>query len=154
MINQTATGLLLLPDMWCYGNYCNDNYGVNSMAMQVGPVTMWFSYSTMVAFQVTGNRRVVQRNVWGPTTGRHLKEIDGGARASRVEEELFQRLWEEQAESLFYNDNTRSIPVESAWRPEPEPPLILRKTSTTTAGKPQLPRRTVLPRPTILTSRR
>tara|TARA_R110000824_G_C14876886_1_gene642920 strand:+ start:212 stop:604 length:393 start_codon:yes stop_codon:yes gene_type:complete len=53
-----------------------------------GGITIWFSYTTPVAFQVLGgserNRRCVRVNDWGPTTGKHLNEIDNGDKKSRI----------------------------------------------------------------------
>jgi len=54
--------------------------------------TVWFSYETPVALQVGRGIMVVRKNVWGPTTGRHLNAIDGGgplAKAERVDAETF-----------------------------------------------------------------
>jgi hypothetical protein len=61
----------------------------------VGPVAVWFSYDTPVAFQVRGKDLVVRRNTWGPTTGKHLKRI-GGTPADRVDTETFRQLWADQ----------------------------------------------------------
>jgi len=54
-------------------------------------LTLYFSYETLIGFSVdsfAGSANVVCRNVWGPTTGRHLNAIDGGtaeAKALRVD---------------------------------------------------------------------
>jgi len=68
------------------------------LAVDVGPVRVWFSYRTPVAFQVDGHSRVVRQNDWSTTTGKHLNWIDGGDKKSRVEGETFERLWKEQVE--------------------------------------------------------
>lgn len=47
---------------------------------------LWYSYRTVVAFRHVdryGARVVVRENDWGPTTGRHLNEIDGGSKDAR-----------------------------------------------------------------------
>lgn len=54
----------------------------------------WFSYTTLVGFKTSkGNDRpgvlAVRENVWGPTTGKHLNQIDGGDRGSRISDALF-----------------------------------------------------------------
>ena len=48
--------------------------------VQVGPVQVYFSYTTPVAFKVGSEPVVVRRNEWGPTTGSHLNAIDRGDR--------------------------------------------------------------------------
>jgi len=53
------------------------------------------------AFRVDGHRRVVRQNDWGPTTGKHLKWIDGGDKKNRVDSETFEKLWAEQVSPLF-----------------------------------------------------
>jgi hypothetical protein len=73
----------------------------NSLSVNVGPITVWFSYQTPVAFQVRGGLTVVRQNDWGPTTGKHLNAIDGGCKSSRVSGEAFQQAWAEQVEPLL-----------------------------------------------------
>jgi hypothetical protein len=84
-----------LPKINSYGNYSSDNYGVNSLRVDVGPLAIWFSYQTPVAFQLDGKMRVVRQNQWGPTTGKHLNWIDGGSRKDRVSSEEFERKFNE-----------------------------------------------------------
>ena len=64
--------------------------GTNGTVVFLGRLTVWFSYKTPVAFQVGGNPRVVRDNTWGPTTGAHLNEIDGGNKAARIPGEAFE----------------------------------------------------------------
>jgi len=93
-----------LPQIECYGQYSGGNYGLHCMRVVVGPVSVWYSYSTPVAFKVGCQARVVHENAWGPTTGRHLNAIDGGdkhAKAARVSGEEFERLWSEQITSAL-----------------------------------------------------
>lgn len=87
-----------LPTIGSYGQYSSDNYGAHTLRVAMGPVTVWFSYRTAVAFQVDGHARVVRENSWGPTTGKHLNWIDGGGSAvkERVSSEEFERLFNEQ----------------------------------------------------------
>lgn len=84
-----------LPTITNYGQYTSDNYGVNSLRVDVGPLTIWFSYRTPVAFHLDGRARVVRENQWGPTTGKHLNWIDGGNRKERVNSEEFERRFNE-----------------------------------------------------------
>ena len=62
---------------WNYGN--RDSSSINSLAFQLGDVTVYFSYETPVAFEAPGHGLVVRVNDWGPTSGKHLNWIDGGA---------------------------------------------------------------------------
>jgi hypothetical protein len=73
--------------------------------VEIGPITVWFSYTTPVAFQVSDKPRVVHQNDWSRTTGAHLNEIDGGSReakAQRVDGETFSRLMNEQIGRFFF----------------------------------------------------
>lgn len=60
---------------WNYGQYSNDNYGANCIAIDVGDVTFYFSYDTVVAYRAPGEGFVISENNWGPTTGKHLNFI-------------------------------------------------------------------------------
>lgn len=84
-----------LPTITNYGQYSSDNYGVNSLRVDVGPLAVWFSYKTPVAFHLDGHNRVVRKNQWGPTTGKHLNWIDGGNHKERVSSEEFERMFQE-----------------------------------------------------------
>ena len=59
-----------------YGKYSSDNYGVNSIRLDVGSLTLWFSYKTVIAFQPGWNETFVSENIWGNTTGKHLNWIN------------------------------------------------------------------------------
>ena len=63
-------------------------------------MTLWFSYQTLIAFSINGDK-VVCENVWTATTGKHLNMVDGGNKASRVKHKEFLRL---------YNDMTQDKP--------------------------------------------
>ena len=86
-------------------SYCyNGNYGTHALVADVGPIRVWQSYKTPIAFHVDGHERVVRVNSWGPTTGKHLNAIDGGepvAKKARVSGAEFERLWAEQVEPLL-----------------------------------------------------
>ena len=58
---------------WCYGDYSNNNG--NCQAVQIGSLTLYFSYDTVVAYDYNG-RLVISENVWSTTTGKHLNFID------------------------------------------------------------------------------
>ena len=61
----------------------------------VGNITLYFSYHTVIAFRAPGYGLVVGQNVWSPTTGKHLNEIDGGDKKSRLPYTDFRRLLDE-----------------------------------------------------------
>ena len=93
-----------LPTISNYGNYSSSNYGAHTLQVDVGPLSVWFSYKTPVAFRAPGIPIVVRKNEWGPTTGKHLRWIDGETSKTaktRVSSEEFERLWEEHVEPLF-----------------------------------------------------
>ena len=64
----------------------------NAMKVDLGPIALWFSYSTPVAVFIPGKGLIVRENDWGPTTGQHLNIIDGGDKADRVTGEEFERI--------------------------------------------------------------
>lgn len=102
-----------LPRIWSYGEYSSSNYGAHCLAVDVGPVRVWFSYRTPVAFQVDGHSRVVRQNDWGPVTGKHLRWIDGHLSRDkdngRVDGETFERLWKEQVEPRLNGEELQPV---------------------------------------------
>lgn len=104
-----------LPRIGNYGEYSSDNYGAHTLVVEIGPLTVWFSYRTPVAFQVDGHARVVHQNDWSTTTGKHLNWIDRGNKRDRVDGETFERLWQEQVAPLFSQEE----------QPVPEPAGLL-----------------------------
>lgn len=73
-----------------YGGYSSQNYGVNALRVQIGSLTLWFSYNTIVAFQEPGKLPRVCENLWGSTTGKHLNSIDGSDKKSRLKAAEFE----------------------------------------------------------------
>jgi hypothetical protein len=57
------------------GYYGQGNYGTHALMVCVGPLTLYYSYSTIVAYEEPQDGLVVSANVWGPTTGKHLNAI-------------------------------------------------------------------------------
>lgn len=91
---------MTLPKINSYCRYSSDNYGAHCFCVEMGKVTVWFSYQTPIAFQVDGRERVVRVNDWKTTTGKHLNAIYGGNKKSRVSGADFERLWSEQVEAI------------------------------------------------------
>lgn len=61
---------------WNYGQYASGNYGAHTQAVQIGTLTLYFSYNTVIAFKDRFFPLVVSENVWSVTTGKHLNWID------------------------------------------------------------------------------
>ena len=65
---------------WNYGEYSNDNYGANTIAIKLGDRTVYYSYNTVVAFYGKNSLGeefdCISENIWGPTTGKHLNFIN------------------------------------------------------------------------------
>lgn len=69
----------------------NQSATPNFTEIYVGDLTLWFSYTTIIAFAVPGVGRRVRENSWSTTTGKHLNSIDGGAKHSRLKGAEFER---------------------------------------------------------------
>lgn len=68
----------LVPTIECYGSYKHSNYGSHAMVIEIpGVVTIWYSYTTPIAFYVPGGERVFRANDWGSTTGSHMSMVGG-----------------------------------------------------------------------------
>jgi hypothetical protein len=63
----------------------------NFTVVDIGPVRLWFSYRTVVAFKVPGQGPVVCENAWSQTAvGKHLNHVEP-AKRHRVRREVFER---------------------------------------------------------------
>lgn len=62
----------------------------NFTVVQVGSLSVWFSYKTPIAFQSGYGSIVVRENEWGPTTGKHLGYIGVDAK-NRIDGVTFER---------------------------------------------------------------
>lgn len=64
----------------------------NFSVVDVGPLRLWFSYSTVIAFKDGYSGPTARENDWGPTTGKHLNQVPSGAvKADRVPSSEFER---------------------------------------------------------------
>lgn len=52
-----------------------DKSGANAVSITIGPIDLYFSYKTVIAFRAPGFGLVISANRWSSTTGRHLNEI-------------------------------------------------------------------------------
>lgn len=57
-----------------------------------GALTLWFSYSTLIAFHTPETGRVLSANHWGVTTGKHLNYL--GDKDDRIPRAEFEALAE------------------------------------------------------------
>lgn len=73
--------------------------GANGKSVQVGDVTLYFSYGKLIGFHSPETGTVVRENAWGSATGGHMAAIDGGTKAGgrRIPVEEF----EARAAELF-----------------------------------------------------
>ena len=75
-----------------YGKYDNQNYGAHTMCVEVGDMTVYFSYQTPVAFRAPGYGLMKSENVWSRTTGKHLRMIGSGNEIPNPEwEKMYQK---------------------------------------------------------------
>jgi hypothetical protein len=59
------------------------------MRLDVGSLSLWFSYKTVIAFS-DGYGITVSENAWSSTTGKHLNWIDGGNKKGRLPRAKFE----------------------------------------------------------------
>ena len=98
-----------IPKFASYGEYSSNNYGVNALVFtDERGHDYYFSYRTLVAFRGPQGL-IVRENVWGPTTGKHLNWIDGGAKNDRYSKSAFNRRMAEQLGD--YSDVPRPMGV-------------------------------------------
>lgn len=83
---------------WNYGCYSSDNYGANSIAIELGTRTVYYSYNTVVAFKGYNSKGeyfdCICENIWGTTTGKHLNWINSD-KSQRLSYNEFQKQLQE-----------------------------------------------------------
>jgi len=62
----------------------------NAVMVDIGPVRLYFSYETIVAFHEDGHTQKVSQNYWSQTTGKHLNWIDDGDKKNRLTRDEFE----------------------------------------------------------------
>jgi len=87
-----------------YGDYSSSNYGAHSLEFNIGNISLYFSYKTVIAFHTPATGLKVCENIWGNTTGKHLNWIDGGNKKDRLSHSEFSAQLNEALEK--YNLNT------------------------------------------------
>jgi len=71
-----------------------------SLRLEHGLIDTFYSYATPVAFRQYG-KLFVSENVWSRTTGKHLTQIDGGDKKSRIPHDEFEKLYNKAREVLY-----------------------------------------------------
>lgn len=82
--------------------YC----GKNARLLEMGNLTLYFSYETLMAFEHPNEGLVIRENDWGRTTGKHLNAISDNHR-ERIPGDVFERRWEELATALGVDADIR-----------------------------------------------
>ena len=80
-----------LPLIASYGNYASDNYGVNTLKVYIGTLTLYYSYKTIVAYHDYEDGLTVCENIWSVTTGKHLNWINRD-KSTRVDSDKFDEM--------------------------------------------------------------
>lgn len=75
--------------------YC----GKNARSLELGNLTLYFSYETLIAFNHPETGLVIRENDWGPTTGKHLNAISDNHR-ERIPGKAFEKQWNEVANAM------------------------------------------------------
>lgn len=73
----------MLPKIGNYGQYSNDNYGAHTLCVDMGPLTLYYSYQTIVAYVDIQDGMVCSVNQWGTTTDKHLNWIEPNKKARK-----------------------------------------------------------------------
>ena len=71
-----------------------------SLRLEHGLIDTFYFYATPVAFRQNG-KLFVSENVWSRTTGKHLTQIDGGDKKSRIPHDEFEKLYNKAREVLY-----------------------------------------------------
>ncbi len=90
-----------LPSISSYAPHSVSNYGTHTLRIDLGTLTVWFSFKTPIAFRAPGTPTIVRQNEWGATTGKHLKWIGSetsNTAAILVSSEQFEELWAKHVE--------------------------------------------------------
>lgn len=69
----------------------------NFTQLVMGHLTIWFSYKTMIGFQLCGKGKMVSENHWSATTGKHLNQLEPDKKR-RVPLHDLHKAWQEQTE--------------------------------------------------------
>jgi len=79
----------MLPKIENYGKYSTSNYGAHTLIVSIGNLSVYFSYSTPVAFSTSHHGLICSENIWGNTTGKHLNWIMPDKK-KRIKNDMFE----------------------------------------------------------------
>jgi hypothetical protein len=91
----------------CYG----DRPDPNAKVVTIGPVTIWFSYVTPIAFRVGGQPLVMRHNDWNVVTGRHMNAICADKKGRIPGDEFVRQLESKVAYYFFPRDLDKDCPA-------------------------------------------
>ncbi len=80
-----------LPTIENYGQYSSNNYGANTLVVEMLGIRVYYSYKTIIAFWTAETGLVISENIWSRTTGKHLTFIDPD-KSKRIPHEKFEIL--------------------------------------------------------------
>lgn len=61
-----------------YGKNRDNNYGVNSLMVELEDITLYYSYNTIIGLHSYKlGLKIVSSNVWSHTTGKHINTLKG-----------------------------------------------------------------------------
>lgn len=66
--------------------------GGNQATITLNGLRLYFSYNTCIGFELPGYTKVIRKNEWSVTTGKHLNQLDGGVKKDRVDGKYFEIL--------------------------------------------------------------
>lgn len=64
-------------------------HGANQTEVNIGDITLYFSYETCVAFHLAGAGYFVSENVWSRTTAKHISQMTGVSKDRRISKAEF-----------------------------------------------------------------
>lgn len=88
------------------GTYAEPSSKCNTVHLNLGNISLYYSYRTIIAFHTIDEGLVVCSNEWGPTTARHLNLIDGGNVEDRIDYDEFQDKLYSALERYYGNAST------------------------------------------------
>lgn len=83
-----------------YVDYASNNYG-SSRVVNIGSLSLYFSYDTVIAFSSYKTGLVIRQNDWSTTTGRHLNAINPNHKM-RINGEEFEKQLDSLMESYKF----------------------------------------------------
>ena len=62
-----------------------------AVCVSIGPIDLYFSYRTVIAFRAPGHGLNISQNLWSTTTGRHMNEILHMMDKDRIPRDQFEK---------------------------------------------------------------